>query len=156
MRLTWLPWLRSINHALSICGHLFFANDHGTESVCCGNCRILIISPCWFCCWGIAYKPHYDVKQQPKNERSNMCMAELTLVTKEMGGLENILRIPSPSPDLTPPPKSRQHVLFSPGGIFGTPLPAIFLISAFLCATQVDPLTPPHRFYWQKCYRWVI
>ena len=42
-------------------------------------------------------------------------------LTKEMGALGSLLRVPSPSPDLTPSPKSRQHILFSQGGSSGTP-----------------------------------
>ena len=45
-------------------------------------------------------------------------------LTKKIGALGSLLRVPSPSPDLTPSPKSRQHELFSPGGIFGTHHPS--------------------------------
>ena len=40
--------------------------------------------------------------------------------TEDLGALGSLLRVPSPSPDLTLSPKLRHHILFSPGDIFGT------------------------------------
>ena len=40
--------------------------------------------------------------------------------TEDLGALGSLLRVPSPSPDLTLSPKLRHHILFSLGDIFGT------------------------------------
>ena len=53
---------------------------------------------------------HFDPWQPPIGRR-----------TKHWGTSGAHLRVPTPPPDSTPSPNLRHHILFSPGGQFGTP-----------------------------------